>query len=429
MENADLEARGGRPDVVVVGAGLAGLSIAMELAGRGRRVCVLEAADDVATGASFANGGLLTPSMSDPWNAPGVHRHLMASLFDPHSAMKLRPKAVPSLIGWGLRFLSRSRPEAHRRATIACYRIADYSLAVMGELRERYGLSFEASSCGSLKLFRSPAGVEASLPAAELLAQQGMRFELLDRRATLLAEPQLAQIADQIEGSIFYPGDEKGDARLYCQALRAEIESAGGEIRLGTRVSRILGGAGAVQGVQTDRGVVLAPAVVVAAATASDRLTRGFGLRLHIRPAKGYSLTLEVDDGPMPSLPVVDDALHAAITPWGSRLRIAGTAEFAGEDRRIDPARIENLVGLLDALYPQLSGRLRMQSAFPWCGLRPMSADGLPYVGAAPVRGLWVNSGHGHLGFTMAAGSARLLADLMDGRPPEIDPAPFALMR
>jgi D-amino-acid dehydrogenase len=427
MENP--EAKSGRSEVVVVGAGLAGLSVAHELARRGRRVCVIDAAEDVAMGASFANGGLLTPSMSDPWNSPGVHRHLFASLFDPHSAMKLRPSAIPSLMFWGVRFLANSRPADHRRSTIAVYSLAAYSLAAMHELREGLGLAFDSASRGSLKLFRSQAAIEACLPVNRLLEEQGMKLELLDRRATFEAEPQLSPIGDEVAGAILYPGDACGDARLYCQALQAEIERQGGEIRLGTTVTRVMRSAGAVEGVATSRGRVFAPAVVVAAATASDRLTREHGVRLGIRPAKGYSLTVEGGDGPIPAMPVVDDALHAAITPLGSRLRIAGTAEFAGEDKRIDRARIENLVGLLGAVYPEIRARIRMEEAVPWCGLRPMTADGLPYVGPAPLKGLWVNAGHGHLGFTLAAGSARMLADLMDGRQPEIDPAPFAVLR
>lgn len=422
-------ARTDHPDVIVVGAGLAGLSIAQQLARRGRRVCVVDAADDVAAGASYANGGLLTPSMSDPWNSPGVHRHLFASLFDPHSAMKLRPRAVPSLMVWGVRFLANSRPAEHRRSTAACYALAAYSLGAMREVRDGLAQPYDSAARGSLKLFRSQAAIEACLPVNRLLEEQGMKLELLDRAATLKTEPQLAAIGDQIAGAIFYPGDESGDARQYCLALAADIERLGGEIRLGTTVTRVLASGRAVGGVATSAGEIRASAVVVAAATASDRLTREHGVRLGIRPAKGYSLTVEAGDGPMPALPVVDDALHAAITPLGSRLRIAGTAEFAGEDRRLDRARIENLEGLLGALYPEVRARVRIEDAVPWCGLRPMTADGLPFVGAAPLKGLWVNAGHGHLGFTLAAGSARLLADLMDARAPEIDPAPFAPVR
>jgi D-amino-acid dehydrogenase len=426
MEKAESQSP---PEVVVVGAGLAGLSVAHELAQRGRKVLVLDAGDAVAGQTSFANGGLLTPSMSDPWNAPGVHRHLLASLFDPHSAMKLRPSAIPSLFGWGLRFLANSRPEAHRRATLACFALAEYSMQVTRELRERHGLSYEASCKGTLKLFRSEAGVEGCLPVTEFLARHGLRYELLDRKGALAAEPQLAQIADEIHGAILYPDDESGDARLYCEALARSFEAAGGEIRLNTRVSRILTEGGAVAGVQTGKGPVRARAVVVAAAIASDSLTRDLGVRLPIRPAKGYSLTVELEDGPLPSLPVVDDALHAGISPLGAKLRVAGTAEFAGENLRLDPERVENLFALLGAVYPQQRARVRMQTARPWAGLRPMTSDGLPYVGPAPVGGLWVDAGHGHLGFTMAAGSARLLADLMDGRKPQIDPAPFAVTR
>jgi D-amino-acid dehydrogenase len=300
---------------------------------------------------------------------------------------------------------------------------------VTRDLRDRYALSYDASSRGTLKLFRSEAGLKACLPVTELLAGEGMQYQLLDRTGTLKVEPQLEPIGGQITGAIFYPGDESGDARLYCQALARGFERAGGEIRLNTPAERILASGGKVEGVQTPGGVIRAPAVVVAAAVASDGLTRSLGVRLPIRPAKGYSLTVELEDGPMPSLPVVDDALHAGISRLGNRMRIAGTAEFAGENLSLDPERVENLFSLFGAVYPELHKRLRMETARPWAGLRPMTADGLPFIGAARVPGLWVNAGHGHLGFTMAAGAARLLADQMESRRPEIDPAPYAVMR
>jgi D-amino-acid dehydrogenase len=415
---------------VIIGAGLAGLSTACELVRRGKEVTVLEAGEDVAMDASYANGSMLTPSMADPWNAPGVHRHLVASIIDPRAALKLRLSALPSLLLWGLEFLRNSAPARHLAVTRAAYRLANYSVRATRELRERLSLDYGASTCGTMKLFHDGRALENALSLARTLEPHGLRFALLDREGAILAEPEVAAIGPKITGALLFPDDESGDAHQFCVALAALIESGSGQIRRGLAAMRIETRRRAAVGVDTPAGPVEATQVVVAAGVHSRSLTRRHGIDLAIRPAKGYSVTLDVSAlARRPVIPVVDDTLHVAIVPMGDRLRIAGTAEFAGMNRTIRPERIESLHEALSATYPEVARRVDMRSAVPWAGLRPMSADGLPYLGETPVRGLYVNAGHGHLGWTMAVGSARLLADIVMGEPPAMDPRPHRVGR
>ncbi len=414
-------------DVVIVGAGLAGVATFHALASRGLGATLIDAADDVAMGASYANGAMITPSMSDPWNGPGVGRHLAASLLDPHSAMRLRFGQLPNLARWGMEFLRNSSPSRHWLATRANFALAARSAALTRRLAEDHDLDVGTSPGGSIKVFASRGAMEGPLDLAKRLQPAGLKFQVLDAAATVALEPALEATAERIAGAIHYPDDAVGDARGFAQGLSAAARQAGGEIRLGERILRIVrNGTGFI--VHTTVGSVRTRHVVLAAGVATPGLARDFGVRLPIKPAKGYSLTYRLDGAPgAPRIAMVDDAMHAAIVPLGDRIRAVGTAEFAGHDRSLDPKRLDNLAALLERNFPELARHLDRSSAAGWAGLRPMSADGRPFIGETLVPGLWVNAGHGHLGWTMMAGSARLIADLMAKNDPVIDPQPYAL--
>jgi D-amino-acid dehydrogenase len=416
--------------VVIVGAGLAGLSVGQALIERGCDVIVLEARDAVASEASFANGAVLTPSMCDPWNGPGVHRHLAKSLFDPHAAMKLRWSAIPSLLAWGSAFLRNSTPARHSRSTREAFLLSDYSVRATRQLRTRLALEYGATAGGTMKLFRSHRAQEQGVALARMLGELGLRHELLDRERAVQEEPELADVAAQIVGALRFPDDESGDAHQFCLALAHWIERQGGRILLGKRASRIVTRGDTAVGVATPDGVVEGTSIVIAAGVHSPRLAQSCGVSLAIRPVKGYSLTLDLSRlDCVPALPVVDDDLHAAIVPMQRCLRVAGTAEFVGMDRSVRPERVANLWRVLEATYPRVARLVDRAAAIPWAGLRPVSADGLPFIGGTPTRGLYVNAGHGHVGWTMAVGSGQLLADIVRGSPPEIDPMPYRAAR
>lgn len=416
--------------VVIVGGGLLGLSSAQVLQERGADVELLEAREGVGLEASYANGGFLTVSTPKPFNAPGVHKHLLASVLDPHSSMKLRPRVVPSLFFWGLKFLRNSTASRSDAVTDVSYRLAIYSVQKTEALRERLGLNYDAGGGGAIKVFRQRSAMASSRALAQRLAAYGMRYEETDAEGAVSREPQLAAIRDKIAGALYFPDDNRGDAHLFCRELARVVQATGGSVRTGVNVHRLIVEKGRVKGVETDQGLVHADHVVVAAGCHSPLLLKSVGLSLPIKPCKGYSLTLStegIDD--LPKIPVIDDSLHAGVVPLGHRLRIAGTAEFTGFDTSIPRYRIDNIFALLKAVYPRIAARIDRRNEQPYACLRPLSCDGKPFIGPTRIDGLYLNTGHGPMGWTWAMGSACLLADLMTGRTTEIDGYPFRTAR
>ena len=415
---------------VVIGGGLIGLATAYALLERGEEVRVLESLGAVGHGTSFANGGLVTPSMSEPWNAPGVFAHLVASCLDPAAPLKLRARALPGLLPWGVRFLRHSTPARFHHSAEASFRLARVSVLATRDWRERLQLIYDGRASGSLAIYRKGSSMEAQLALSRRLEAHGLRFTQLDPRSAIAMEPALAAAGAGIEGALHFPDDEVGDSRALCAALAAAILSHGGRVETGCLVRRIAVERGRITGVETTAGRLSARRVIVAAGVASVALLRAAGVRIAIAPAKGYSLTVDLPGaGPLPGLAISDAARHVVLTPLGRRLRIAGTAEFAGLDLSLRAERIAPLAAAMRELYPALAAAADPAQAVAWAGLRPVSADGLPYIGATGIEGLYVNAGHGALGLTLAAGSGILLAELLRGRPAPLDPAPYSPLR
>lgn len=420
--------------VVVIGAGIVGLASARFLLAEGvRDLVVVDRAGGPAEGTSFANGALLHPSSVEPWNSPGILGYLLRHLGRDDAAVLLRPRALPSLLGWGLRFLHESAPARFRANAMANTALAMLSLQCLREI----GLDperFDNARLGSLTLLRDGPALDAAVEWARELAGVGVRHQVLDRGALRALEPALAPVADQLAGAIHNLDDETGDCHRFGQALATDLAAAGVEMCWGAAVDAVEAGREGVHAVHLRDGRRLgADAVVLAAGPQSTALARPLGLRLPIRPAKGYSLTYAIGPAaPAPRMPVIDRGLHVAVTPLGSgptrRLRVAGTAEFCGEDLQVEPGRVANLSGLATRLYPKVIEGTGEPRA--WTGLRPICADGRPLIGPTRLRGLWLNTGHGHLGWTVGAASGRLLALQLAGRPaPKAQAEAFAPAR
>jgi D-amino-acid dehydrogenase len=347
--------------------------------------------------------------------------------------MKLRLHALPDLLGWGLRFLHHSAPARHAAATEASFRLAIVSTELTRQLIQSQGLRCDASFGGTFKLFAGPRDLQGPHGIAQRLAGLGLRFDVLSAAQAVEREPALSAAASRVAAALHFPDDVAVDACALTKELARLATAAGAQVRISTAVRGIVVRQGAVAGVETDGAWIAARRVVVAGGCASRSLLRPLGLRLAVRPAKGYSLTFDVahlaSATPLPAMPVIDDAMHAAVTPLGRRLRAVGTAEFAGDDRSLDARRLDNLFALLQRLYPEIAARLDRSSGTPWAGLRPMSADGLPFIGPAGPPGLWLNTGHGHLGLTLALGSAGLLVDQLLDKAPAVPPEPFRAAR
>ncbi len=414
----------------VVGCGLAGLTTAYYLSEIGCQVTVIDRTSGPAQETSYANGSMITPSLADPWNAPGVFGALLKSLGKEDSAMLLRAKAIPSLFGWGLRFIRNATESRFQEGFLANARFAKYSQQVMQDLLQAKPMGFEYAPDGVIKVFSDEASLTAAQKTSEWLREEaGVAFQTLDQKALLSLEPALADASDRLHGGIYFPEEEVGNARLFCEALRHRATDSGVAFRFNERVVDIELEAGRVRSLVTDATRMEFDGVVLAGGSYTWPLAKKAGLNLPVRPAKGYSITLPMGGlEPRPRYAVVDEHLHAAVVPLGGeRFRVAGTAEFTGFDDVVNPARIENLKGLLKMVYPRVS--YRDEDVEGWCGFRPMTPDGKPIIGPTKVGGLYLCTGHGPLGWTLACGSGKSLAEVIVGEQAEYDLQEFSFGR
>lgn len=417
--------------IVVIGAGLLGLTTAWYLRQHGCEVTVVDRAEGPGRETSFANGGMLHASQANPWNEPGVFGHALRMLGKEDAALLFRLRALPAMLGWGLRFIRNSSPALYLRNFEKNAHLARYSLACMAELRATVGTDYDYEARGTLKLFRTADGVAAAARMCRQLSDWGIAFDVVDGAGAVALEPALAPIAGKLVGGLYFPADESGDAHRFCELLAAACAARGVAFRYQAPVKRLLRDASRMLGVSTVGGDFLAAdAFVIAAGSHSGPLARQLGLAVPVQPAKGYSITLPLGQWrEPPRMPVIDDYLHAAVCPLGDRLRVAGTAEFAGYDLRLTPSRIGNLFKLLQQLYPAFAPYLEPARATQWTGLRPMSADGVGIMGATSIPNVFLNTGHGPLGWTMAAGAGRLVADEIAGHVPALEAGPYRLAR
>jgi len=410
-------------NIVVIGAGVIGASTALVLAERGLDVTVIEREAEPGAGTSHANGSSLTPWHAEPWNAPGIWRRLPSALVRRGGPWCVRPRALPGLLGWGAKFVHHSSAARYYRNARHCVRLGLYSTACLDRIRRDHDLHYDQITRGSLELYFSGAELEHAIELRRRLKLPGLDYRLLDRDELVELEPALAAVAGQVHGSLLFPTHESGDARVFSIETIRRAAALGARMRFEAGVKRIRIERGRLHSIETNRGIIEADACIIAAGCDSPALLKPLGLHAPIQPAKGCSLTLELEPGdPAPTLPVLDLQRRFVVARLGHRLRIAGLADFAGFDRSIDPKRIRLLRDNACALLPRLAERIRSAELHPWAGLRPMTPDGAPLIGPTPIAGLHLNAGHGSMGWTQAAGSAELVADLVTGRTPAIDP-------
>ena len=414
---------------IVIGGGLEGAASAYALAKHGFSVTLVEAQSELAAGASHANAGMITPSMSDPWNYPGAVSDVALGMLNGQSPLHFRLPALAREARWLLAFLRSARHAHFDDALCANYRLAAFSRAKLLEIKRDMGLDFAHHSSGSIKVFRSHKALEAGRALANKLADHGLIFEELTAREAAQKEPVLLGSQDSLAGALYFPEDDVGDARQFVHALSDHLHRIGVKIRLSSPVSRINLERSRVTGVSLGAEHLSADVVVVAAGIGSRSLLKPSGISLQIAPVKGYSLTFALPNVQLPRQPIVDTSLHTVVSRIGDRLRVAGIAEIAGEDATIEAKRIHALMQALKAVYPNEAERFSANAAQSWAGLRPATADGLPYIGPTAIKGLFVNTGHGHLGWTMAAGSADLLSAKILGHELPLDPTPYRASR
>ncbi len=415
---------------IVVGAGLIGLTTAWFLRRHGAEVLVCDRQPGPGLETSFANGGMLHASQASPWNEPGVLWQALRMLGREDSALLIRPHALPRMLGWTWSFFRNSRTSAFLVNLEKNARLAGYSLGVLNDEFASVGLEYTRADRGTLKIYRSADDLAAAERIAHRCRDWDVRYAVLSAAEVTALEPALQPIEAGLSGGIHFPDDVSGDAHLFCRALAARCAEAGVRFEYETSVSRVMARDGVLTGVSIDGEVHRADACVVAAGSYSAALLAGAGVRVPVQPVKGYSITAPIDGWThKPRVPVIDEHFHAAVCPLGDRLRVAGTAEFAGFDASLVRERIANLFRLVEHVYPQGAAALDRRSVAEWSGFRPMSPDGVGIMGPTPVRKLFVNTGHGHLGWTMAPGAGKLVADCMVGQATGIALEDYALAR
>lgn len=403
--------------VAVLGGGVVGVTSAWYLGKAGHEVTVFDREKGPALETSFANAGQVSFGYSSPWAAPGIPVKAMKWLMMEHAPLILRPKPDAEMLGWMAQMLSNCTAAAYARNKGRMLRVADYSRQCLAALRTETGIAYDARQRGTLQLFRTQAQVDASAKDVKALAADGIPFEVLDADGCVAAEPALARVRGKIAGGLRTPQDETGDCFKFTNALAAMAETAGISFRFGCTVERIVEQGGRATGVVVDGQTEAFDAVVVALGSFSPFMVRPLGIRIPVYPVKGYSLTIPIRDAALaPESTVMDETYKIALTRLGDRIRVGGMAEISGYNNALPQARRRTLEHSVSDLFP--GGDLSAASF--WSGLRPMTPDGTPIIGRTSVGNLFLNTGHGTLGWTMSCGSARLLADIVSGRSTDI---------
>ena len=413
--------------VLVLGAGVIGVSAAYELAGAGHEVTVVDRQSAPALETSFANAGEVSPGYSAPWAGPGVPLKAIKWLAMHHRPLVIRPTFDLAFIRWSLATLRNCTAARYEINKSRMVRLAEYSRDCLKALRAATGISYDERMQGTLQLFRTQKQFDGSASDIAVLKESGVAFELLDRAGCIRHEPALARVAEKFVGGLLLPGDETGDCFKFTQALAALAVERGVAFRFGTTIRGLARSGDRVGGVTTDAGTLDADAYLVALGSHSPLLLGPLGVRIPVYPVKGYSITVPITDpAGAPESTVMDETHKVAVTRLGDRIRVGGTAELAGYSLQLHDARRQTLGHVVSDLFP---GGGDLARAEFWCGLRPMTPDGTPIIGATPIANLFLATGHGTLGWTMAAGTGRVLADVISGRRAGIDLAGLTIDR
>lgn len=405
---------------LVLGGGVVGVTTAYFLARAGHEVTILEEKDGLGLEASAGNAGIVAPGHSFAWASPAAPAMLLRSLRGDETAIRVRLTADPQFYAWGVRFLRECLPARARRNTLIKLRLCQYSQRVMNELVRAEGIDYHAVAKGALYLYRDPALLGAGIKKMALLAEHGQKQEILDPAGVAKLDPVFELVRSKIAGAIRDLGDSSGDSRLFTERLGAFCrDRLGVTIKLGARVTALRTGGDRIDAVVTSDGPLTADSYVLALGVGSAGVARTAGVSLPIYPAKGYSSTFPLRPGGLaPTVPGVDEQWLVGWSRLGDRLRLTSTAEFAGYDWGWTPRDFNNILRFARDVFPDAVDFDRGE--YRAC-LRPMTPDGPPILGLGRYRNLFFNCGHGHMGWTMACGTARIVADLMSGRMPELD--------
>jgi D-amino-acid dehydrogenase len=404
--------------VLVLGSGVIGTACAYYLARAGHEVTVIDRQPGAALETSFANAGEVSPGYSSPWAGPGVPVKAIKWLLMHHSPLVIRALADPAMWRFALMMLVNCTAARYRVNKSRMVPLAEYSRDVLKALRAETGIAYDDRAQGTLQLFRTQKQLDGIGNDIAILREYGVPYEVLDRAGFIKVEPALARTQEKFVGALRLPNDETGDCHLFTQRLAALAQSIGVTFRYGVAIEAIAHEGGRVSGVRTDAGLVEADHYLCALGSYTPLLVKPLGIDLPVYPVKGYSITAPITDSRgAPESTVMDETHKVAVTRLGERIRAGGTAELAGYDLALRAARRQTLSHVVRDLFPDGGD---VERAEFWCGLRPMTPDGPPVLGPTRYPNLALATGHGTLGWTMAAGTGRVIADLLSSRTPEV---------
>lgn len=403
--------------VLVLGAGVIGVTTAWYLAQEGHEVVVLDRQMDVAEETSAGNAGQISPGYATPWGAPGIPLKAVKWMFEKHAPLAIKPDGTLFQLRWMWQMLKNCDIQHYAMNKSRMVRIAEYSRDCIRQLRADTGISYEGRQGGTLQLFRTEKQFESAANDIAVLKQEGVPYELLTANELSKAEPALEYVKHKLTGGLRLPNDETGDCQQFTKKLAKLAQNAGVKFQFGSHIEQILTEGNKVSGVRCDGVIMQADRYVVAMGSYSTELLANL-VKIPVYPLKGYSLTMPIIDAQRaPTSTILDETYKIAVTRFDDRIRVGGMAEVVGFNLNILKKRCETLKMVVQDLY-QDGGDID-QATF-WTGLRPMTPDGTPIVGSTAYTNLYLNTGHGTLGWTMACGSGKLLADLISGNTPDI---------
>lgn len=415
--------------IAIIGAGVIGVSSAYYLWKEGFDVHVYDSLSGAALESSYANAGLLTPSLCDPWNSPGILWKIFKNLWCKNPSIRLHARTIPSLLSWSRTFVRYSSASHYIKNFENNVILANYSQQLLDKLSQEHHFDFSYKKAGTLKIFRDAKSFHALKKFMVIFDSLNIINEWLDVEELISKEPALSAIQHELVGGLYFPKDAFGDAHQFTKNLAQFLMNNGVKFYYDSKV-KLIKDAQNICTIEIDKNHQMFDRVVLAAGCASATLARDLGIQLPIQPIKGYSLTVECKNWhTKPHIPVIDHERHIAVTPLADRLRVAGTAEFAGFNKTIHVQRIADLNRLLVRLYPEGADYVNKDSVFSWAGLRATSVDGVPFITSTPYKNLYINTGHGHLGWTLALGSGKILSNLILGHPPTLNTHPYRLVR
>ncbi|WP_313523977.1 D-amino acid dehydrogenase [Stutzerimonas kunmingensis] len=404
--------------VLVLGSGVVGTASAYYLARAGFEVLVVDRQPAVAMETSFANAGQVSPGYASPWAAPGVPLKAMKWLLQRHAPLAIKLTGDVDQYLWMAQMLRNCTAARYAVNKERMVRLSEYSRDCLDELRAETGIAYEGRQLGTTQLFRTQAQLDAAAKDIAVLQRSGVPYELLDRAGIARVEPALGKVSHKLSGALRLPNDQTGDCQMFTSRLAEMAVALGVEFRFEQNIQRLDYAGDRLAGVWIDGKLETADRYVLALGSYSPQMLKPLGIRAPVYPLKGYSLTVPISDPAMaPQSTVLDETYKVAITRFDQRIRVGGMAEIAGHDLSLNPRRRETLEMVVGDLYPQ--GGDPSDAVF-WTGLRPATPDGTPIIGATPYRNLFLNTGHGTLGWTMACGSGRVLADLLVSKRPQI---------